>query len=85
MTDRKDISLLDESLSYINYLKDISTSILRYRNAYRNYLTVSFQLVLGRFPIHAVLKNGEKTTSCDQTGIVMFDPSRNSDNISKRV
>jgi hypothetical protein len=69
MTDRKDISLLNESLSYVNYLKDILTSTLRYRNTYRKYLTVSFQLVLGRFPIHAVLKNGEKVTICDQTGI----------------
>jgi FkbM family methyltransferase len=82
MTNRKDISLLDESLSYINYLKDILTSTLRYRNTYRNYLTVSFQLVLGQFPIHAVLKNGEKITICDQTGIMALSNAKNHERIT---
>ena len=82
MINWKYISLLDQSLSYINHLKEISTSIMRYRNTYRNYLTVSFQFVLGRFPINAELKNGKKITICDQTGLMSLSNAKNNEIIT---
>jgi hypothetical protein len=82
MQSRKDISLFDESLSYICYLKEILSSSVQYRRIYRNYLTISFRLVLGQFPIQAILKNGEKITIWDQIGIISLSNAKNHEKIT---
>ena len=47
---------------YIKSYRHLSDSICRYRRTYRNYLNVIANVLRNRYPINAILRNGQKST-----------------------
>jgi FkbM family methyltransferase len=63
--NRGNISLDDQILVYLCYLKGLNkfTSIgtlLKYRRLYKNYVSVSMGILRKKYPIEAILRNGDK-------------------------
>src|SRR5918994_1546534 len=59
-TLRGNISLSDQSSAYVYYLKDRIGTLLKYRRLYRNWVSVSTRVLRKRYPIQAILRNGNK-------------------------
>lgn len=54
-----------KNMTFTEYLKSywyLLNSILRYHNAYKNYLTVIMHIVRNKYPIESILRDGEKIT-----------------------
>jgi FkbM family methyltransferase len=65
LENRGNMSLSDQILAYVYYLEDFNkfTSIrtlLKYRKLYRNYITISMHILRKKYPIEAILRNGNK-------------------------
>lgn len=54
-----DLSAADKVLSFLYFLKGAITETFRYRKFFKNYLSVSYNLLRGKFPIRAELMDGK--------------------------
>jgi FkbM family methyltransferase len=77
----KDISVIDEILSYLYFLEEVISETASYRKLFKNYLNVSFNLLRAKFPIRATLVNGKSVIFNNRTSIIYLVYTSNKEGV----
>jgi hypothetical protein len=65
----ENLSKIDILAAYANYLMHYIRSFMRYKRQYRNYLSVVYNVTKNRYPIYAILRDGNKKKFFSQNEI----------------